>query len=103
MSSRRRRKRLGPFRLTRTLGKSWNFGRWAKRMNSFSTTSRPENRECGGLLIHPALFVLTPFHLYSTIYEALIRATTPSFAVYSAPRVHQDSLSELRYLRIASL
>jgi hypothetical protein len=44
----------------------------------------------GGLLIHPALFVLTPFHLYSTTYDALIRAEVLSFAVYSAPRVYQD-------------
>ncbi len=35
----------------------------------------------GGLLIHSALFVLTPFHLYSITYGALICAQAPSFAV----------------------
>src|SRR2546422_7577041 len=32
MSSRRRRKRLEPFRSTRMLGKSWKLGRWEERM-----------------------------------------------------------------------
>jgi len=31
---------------------------------SFACPNRGEVAECGGLLIHPALFVLTPFHLY---------------------------------------
>jgi hypothetical protein len=35
----------------------------------------------GGLLIHSALFVLAPFHLYSMTYDALICAEMPSFAV----------------------
>ena len=40
----------------------------------------------GGLLIHPALFVLTPFHLYSIIYDAVICARLSHLQA----RVHQE-------------
>ena len=40
----------------------------------------------GGLLIHPALFVLTPFHLYSIIYDAVVCARLPHLQA----RVHQE-------------
>jgi len=40
----------------------------------------------GGLLIHPVLFVLTPIHLFSVIWLALICTTTPHLQAI----VHQE-------------
>ena len=42
--------------------------------------------EGGGLLIHSALFVLTPFHLYSTTYDPIICIG----CAHLQPRVHRE-------------
>ena len=49
---------------------------------------------CSGLLIHPALFVLTPFHLYRTTYEALSCTELPHLQT-SAP----SAVRETAYIR----
>jgi hypothetical protein len=49
---------------------------------------------CSGLLIHPALFVLTPFHLYRTTYEALSCTELPHLQT----KVHQVRSERLRTL-----